>query len=333
MPPAKPPAKSQHRDIDPDNCKSCRQIFAALEDHQKAAPDEGLTTEAIGRVAGLKTRAAQVHLSHLFARGRIDADRRTPLPGTTSGEPVLPGALEWVSAIIAPDPTCAKCLLALASLGWEGQIHMEDLAKAAGVSLRSVERHRPHLIRADLVHFRAVAMTDPVSGRISRLPDRFTLLSQFTAAPLSGPELETVAERSADVVRRVHWFTGGPAERAIAESSVSWFLRNGWPENALLQSIDATKDRRAFHPGGYLAALLKKLPPQYVLPARDVYTGKGAPRVAECPVCRGSFKTSIPGRPLCGTGFCLEVGDITARALPEQGAPRDLIPLRAVKSA
>jgi len=327
------PSASQHRDVDPDHCRSCRQVFAILEEHQTAAPDEWLTTDTIGQAVGLKVRAARVHLAHLFERGRIDADRRTPLPGSTSSEPVLPGALAWASGVVAPDPTCAKCLLALAALGWDGQIHMEDLAKAAGVSLRSVERHRPHLIRADLVRFRAVAMTDPSTGRISRLPDRFTLLSQFTAAPMSGPELEMVAERAAEVVSRVHWFTGGPAERAIAESSVSWFLRNGWPEGALLSAIDATKDRRAFHPSGYLAALLRKLPPQYVLPARDVYTGTSAPRTAECPVCHAAFKTTLTGRALCGSGVCLNAADLSARALPAQGAPRDLIPLRAAKSA
>jgi hypothetical protein len=292
-----------------------------------------LTTEEIGLAAGLKVRATQVHLAHLWLRGRIDADRRTPLPGSTMSEPVLPGALEWASAVVAPDPTCARCLLALARLGWDGQIHMADLAREAGVSLRSVERHRPHLIRADLVRFRPVSFTDPITGRITREADRYTLLSQFTAAPLAGDELAEVPERAAKLVGEVTWFTGGPDERAIAEGSVRWFLRNGWPEHVLLQALDATRDRHAFNPGGYLSKLLKKLPPQYVLPARDVYTGQGSPRMAECPVCRGMFSTSIPGRPLCGTGFCLEAADIASRQIPPQGVQRELIPVRVVKSA
>ncbi|MFD8597664.1 hypothetical protein ACFV1L_21940 [Kitasatospora sp. NPDC059646] len=304
-----------------------------LDEHQRAAPQEWLTTEEIGRATGLKKRATQVHLAHLWQRGRIDADRRTPLPGSTVSEPVLPGALDWVSSVVAPDPTCTKCLLALARLGWEGQIRMEDLAREAGVSLRSVERHRPHLIRAELVRFRPVSHTDPVTGRISRVADRFTLLSQFTRAPLAGDELKGVPQRAAQLVASIHWFTGDPDERAIAESSVSWFLRNGWPEDALLQALDATKDRRAFHPTGYLAALLRKLSPQYVLPAREVYTGQGSPRLAECPVCRGAFYTAIPGRPLCGAGVCLDVAEMTAQQIPSQSMSIEPLPVRAVKTA
>ncbi|MFD9593137.1 hypothetical protein ACFWA9_10305 [Kitasatospora sp. NPDC059973] len=323
----------QHRDVNPDDCPPCRRVFAALEDHQKAAPSEWLTTEEIGRAAGLKTRATQVHLAHLWARHRIDADRRTPLPGSTMAEPVLPGALDWASAVVAPDPTCTRCLLALARLGWEGQIHMEDLAREAGVSLRSVERHRPHLIRADLVQFRPVSFTDSATGRITREADRYTLLSQFTATPLPESERDAAMVTAAAVVRQVHWFTGGPEERRLAERSVWWFLCNGWPAPALLRALDATKDRRAFNPGGYLDALLRKLPLHYVLPAREVYTGQGSPRMAECPICHNAFRTSIPGRPLCGTGFCLDVADIAAQSIPPQGVPRETIPVRAVKSA
>jgi hypothetical protein len=210
---------------------------------------------------------------------------------------------------------------------------MEDLAREAGVSLRSVERHRPHLIRADLVAFRPVSHTDPVTGRITREADRYTLLSQFTAAPLPESERDAAKVTAAAVVRQVHWFTGGPEERRLAERSVWWFLCNGWPASALLRALDATKDRRAFNPGGYLDALLRKLPLHYVLPARDVYTGQGSPRLAECPHCRNMFRTSIPGRPLCGTGFCLEAADLAAQQIPPQGVPRETIPVRAVKSA
>ncbi|MFD4535640.1 hypothetical protein ACFWNL_18370 [Kitasatospora sp. NPDC058397] len=322
--------------MNPDDCRSCRQVFAALEEHQKHAadPETPLTAEAIGQAASLGKRAVRVHLAHLWAHNRIDGDRRTPLRGSTASEPVLPGALEWAAAVVAPDPTCAKCLIALAHIGWEGQVKTEDLARVAGISLRSVERHRPHLIRADLVAFRPVTVIDPVTGHVERKADRFTLLSQFTAAPLAGDEeLAKLPERAARVVDQVHWFSGGPDERAIAESSVRWFLRNGWPEHALLRALDATRDRQAFNPGGYLSKLLKRLPPQYLLPARDVYTGKGSPRQAECPVCKAPFKTTIPGHPLCGTGVCLEAADMAARSIPPQGVPRELIPVRVIKSA
>ncbi|MFF2548316.1 hypothetical protein ACFVUY_37965 [Kitasatospora sp. NPDC058063] len=322
--------------MNPDDCTSCRTVFAALEEHQQHAadPDTPLTAEAIGQAAGLGKRAVRVHLAHLWAHNRIEGDRRTPRTGSTAAEPVLPGAVDWASAVVAPDPTCARCLIALARLGWEGQIRAEDLAREAGVSLRSVERHRPHLIAADLVEFRPVTDIDPASGRIKRKADRFVLLSQFTAAPLaSEEELAEVPARAARVVDQVHWFNGAPDERAIAESSVRWFLRNGWPEHALLRGLDAARDRRAFNPGGYLSRLLRKLPPQHVLPAREVYTGQGSPRMAECPVCRNLFRTAIPGHPLCGPGFCREEAAMTAQSIPPQGVARGTIPVRAAKSA
>ncbi|MFD8155343.1 MULTISPECIES: hypothetical protein [Streptomyces] len=296
-----------HRDISPDDCPSCRKVYGALEEHQTADPETWLTTEALGRVVGLKKRATQDHLAHLFAHSRIDADRRTPLGGGI-GQPLLPGAQEWAANVVAPDPTCAKCLVALAGIGWEGQVHMEELAKLAGVSLRTIERHRPHLVRADLVQFRPVPVR--VDGKnLGRRPDRFTLLSGFTAPKLEGAAWEEAPARAESVVDRVRWFVGvTDEERGLAVRSVTWCLRNGWPEEALLRALDASENRQAYRPNGYLAKLLRKLPAEYVIPARQVVTQRTAPRVTECSVCRTAVKTTLPGKVMCGGGYCLEAG-------------------------
>lgn len=294
-----------HRDISPDDCPNCHKVYGALEEHQTADPEKWLTTEALGRMIGLKKRATQDHLAHLFAHSRIDADRRTPLGGGI-GQPLLPGAQEWAANVVAPDPTCAKCLVALAAIGWEGQVHMEELAKIAGVSLRTIERHRPHLVRADLVAFRPVPIRE--NGKnLGRLPDRFTLMSGFTAPRLEGAALEAVPALAESIIDRVRWFVGvTDEERALAAKSVAWCLRNGWPEDALLRALDATENRQAYRPNGYLDKLLRKLPAQYVIPARQVVTQRTAPRVAECRVCRTAVKTTLPGNVLCGGGVCLD---------------------------
>ncbi|MGW2456792.1 hypothetical protein ACWCTA_36515 [Streptomyces sp. NPDC001704] len=292
-----------HREINPDDCPNCRSVFGALVERQMSDPENPLTTEEIGRIVGLKKRATQVHLAHLFAHSRIDADRRTPLHGMS--QPILFGAQEWAASVVAPDPTCAKCLVALAGIGWEGQVSMEELAKIAGVGLRTVERHRPHLVRADLVTFRPVPVRRD-GKNLGRRPDRFTLLSGFTAPRLEGAALEAVPALAESIIDRVRWFVGvTDEERALAAKSVAWCLRNGWPEEALLRALDATENRQAYRPNGYLDKLLRKLPAQYVIPARQMVTQRTAPRRLDCAICDTPFKTTMPGHVLCGGAVCL----------------------------
>ncbi|MFK0296896.1 hypothetical protein ACIQU6_41385 [Streptomyces sp. NPDC090442] len=301
-----------HREINPDDCANCRTVFGALVDRQKVDPDTPLTTEEIGRIVGLKKRAAQVHLAHLFACGRIDADRRTPLYGMS--QPVLFGAQEWAASVLAPDPTCAKCLVALAGIGWEGQVSMEELAGIVGVGLRTIERHRPHLVRADLLAFRAVPVRK--NGKnLGRRPDRFRLMSGLTAPRLEGAALAAVPALADAIVERVRWFTNvTEVERALAARSVAWCLRNGWPEDALLSALDATENRQAYNPSGYLAKLLRKLPTEYVIPAQQV--AAPAPRQTVCRICRTAVKTSLSGHVLCGGAVCLEVGTADQPSAP-----------------
>ncbi|MEU7153857.1 hypothetical protein AB0B15_38455 [Streptomyces sp. NPDC045456] len=309
-----------HRAISPDDCPTCRKIFAVLEDRQKASPDDPITTEEIGRLIGFKKRATQNHLAHLFQQGRIDADRRTPLPGVRSaGQPALPGAVEWATRIVetnpvfAPDPTCAKCLVALARYGWSGQVNVAELAAEAGVSVRSVERHRPHLVEWDLVRFRIATVPTEGSGVFrGRKPSYYTLMSGFYARPLTEEERVHVPARAAAIIDRVRWYVGvSPEERENAETAVGFVLRAGWPEAAILKALDASEDRNAFNPTGYLHKLLGKLRGQrYLIPAQEMVTGEGHRRLTECSVCRNATWTAVPahGRVLCGGDTCLEGG-------------------------
>ncbi|MFJ9427896.1 hypothetical protein [Streptomyces sp. NPDC101249] len=309
-----------HRAISPDNCPMCRRIFAALEDRQKADPEAPITTEDLGSLVGLKKRATQNHLAHLFQRGRIDADRRTPIPGIPAvAQPQLPGAVEWARRVVesdpvfAPDPTCAKCLVALAGFGWRGQIDPAELAAAAGVSVRSIERHRPHLVEWDYVRFRIATVPTEGTGKFKgRKPSRFELMSGFYARPLTDEERAHVPARAAQIIDRVRWYVGvSPEERFNAETAVGFVLRAGWPEEAILKALDASEDRHAFNPNGYLHKLLGKLRGQrYLIPAQESVTGEGYRRLAECSVCRNVTWTTAPAshRVLCGGGTCLEAG-------------------------
>ncbi|MEW1551472.1 hypothetical protein [Streptomyces tsukubensis] len=316
-------APPQHRAISPDDCRTCRRILGVLEDRQQANAGDPITTDGIGGLVGLKRRATQVHLAHLFQHSRIDADRRTPLAGITgASEPVLPGAVDWASRMVetnplfAPDPTCAKCLVALAGFGWSGEINPAELAAAAGVSVRSVERHRPHLVEWDLLYFKPTSVPLGNGGRFrGRKPSEYELMSGFYARPLTREEWADVPARAAKVVDAVSWFVGvSPEERENAEIAVSFVLRSGWPAHAVLKALDASRERDAFNPIGYLHKLISKLRGQrYLIPARELVTGEagGPRRVTDCEVCRNRMWTTIPvggGAVLCGGAVCLEAG-------------------------
>lgn len=299
------PNVAPHRDVSPDDCPHCRAIWSALDEHQWADPQTWLTTETIAQTVGLKKRATQDHLAHLFRHSRIDADRRTPLTGTI-GHPLRAGAQQWAADVVAPDATCSTCLVALAGHGWEGQVGIPEWARAARTSARTVQRHRRHLIDADLVAFRPVTIY--TGGRAhGRQADRYTLMSGLPAARLAGPAWDEAPQRAAAVLHRVRWFVDvTPGEHDSALRSITWCLRNGWPEDALLRALDATIDHHAYRPGGYLATLLRKLPTRYIIPARQIATNRTAPRITECPTCQTPIRTTLPGHVLCGGAICLQ---------------------------
>jgi DNA-binding transcriptional ArsR family regulator len=294
-----------HRDVSPDECRQCRRVYEALVEHHKADPETWLTTEALGARLGLQKRAVQNHLAHLVARARLDVDRRTPL-GASVGRPPLRGAQEWAASVQAPDPTCEKCLMAYAGFGWEGQVSMEDLAEAAGIALRTAQRHRPHLRAANLLRVRPSSIPAGHSGYRRRLPDRFELLSQMAAPRLEGEEREEARRRAERVLYAIRWFSdASEEERAMSAQEVAWLLYLGWPEDALLREVDYREARDVRHPSAYLHALLRRLPREYIIPARLVFLGEASPRVAECAECRGPVRTARPGRVLCGGADCL----------------------------
>ncbi|MFI5867719.1 hypothetical protein [Streptomyces sp. NPDC051546] len=251
-------------------------------------------------------------MAHLFSNSRIDADRRTPLGGRTAAQPTLPGATEWARSMTVPDPTCGKCLLALALIGWEGEFDSALLAEMTGMSIATMDRHRPHLVEFDLLRFRPSSI--PAGGGYfrGRGPSTFTLMSGFFARELDDAEKLTVPARAHEIVGRVRWFAGASIEeRTSAEIAVGFVLRAGWPDEAILKVLDHATDRNAYKSKrGYLAKLLAKAQGPYLIPAQEVFTGRSGPRIEDCGICRDRVRTTLPlgSRILCGGGVCLNAG-------------------------
>jgi predicted ArsR family transcriptional regulator len=91
-------------------------------------------------------------------------------------------AARYAAAILAaPDPICTRLLATLTSLGWSGQVSLPQLSMASGVSARTVQDHRHHLVDAGLVQFTAQLRNDGTKSRGLRAPDRYavTLAGHF----------------------------------------------------------------------------------------------------------------------------------------------------------
>ncbi|MGW9081576.1 hypothetical protein, partial [Streptomyces kronopolitis] len=70
----------------PDDCASCRRIFGELVEHElTTAPGTSLPAAVLAERVGLVPRVLRRHLTELVTAGRIDVDRRTPLPGASVG--------------------------------------------------------------------------------------------------------------------------------------------------------------------------------------------------------------------------------------------------------
>ncbi|NGN63170.1 hypothetical protein G5C51_04510 [Streptomyces sp. A7024] len=318
--------------MSPDDCDKCRRIFAALDAHQKQEPNQSLTARQIGAAVELKERATRVHLTHLYEHGRIDATRRAPLAGAAVGQPMLPGAQEWAASVVAPDPTCHKCLIALSGKGFDGVYDTEWLAAEAGESVRSIERHRPHIVAWKLAKFTPVSIPAETAGRFQgRGRSRFTLMSGLYARRLTEAEKATVPARAAALVGKIDWYVKAGVDhedRVGIEIAMRWMLYAGWPEEALLQALDASKERQVRRPHAYMAKLLAKLreedpvtgqvrPRRYLVPVRDLYTPQLERRGVACSVCGSVTWTDSPTggeHVLCGGAVCLDAGIAPQRA-------------------
>lgn len=272
----------QHSPIPPDDCASCQRVFARLKEHYEAGGGR-LLAAVLGREVGLKERALRVHLAYLAVHCRIEADRRTPVPGATvaPAAPALPeGAwptpLDWAVTVECPDRTCRRLFLLLAreaNVAWEGQVSLETAAEALGVSVRTAQTHRAHLVSAGLLRVWPVADVLP-SGLPQRRPDGYQLLSQERSVPSVPSGASWDEDRAIEVLDRIPWWPGAaPGETSKAVRRIIRHFRNGW-------TVDALVKRLAFEPRqaviSRISLLRKMLPPldqPYVVPALDQVGG------------------------------------------------------------
>ena len=273
----------QHREGPPEDCASCRKVFAVVDGNHQAHPDVRLTTAQIGERCGLGERATYVHLSHLFRHRRVRADRRTPVTGATvrkGGEAAQTDDAEvWALNQITPDRTCGALLVALARKAgtrWSGQTTMADLAADAGMKLRTVERHRPHLgprkardaagaVRAGLVEFTADTVLSRNGRHRVRRGDRFRFLAGRDAQALAWNPTESLVDprefegTARALVDAVRWFVGPPADFAQAYRRVSLLLARGHRPEDLLRTLTSRTPDSGTAPYRILSAWLPAL--------------------------------------------------------------------------
>jgi hypothetical protein len=284
-------------------------VWQVLAQHHQDAPRTPLPLREICTAVGLGKGAVLNHLTHLFEHSRIDADRRTPLPGADVGPRQVstptPTAAEWAATVQAPDPTCARLIVVLAvavdpGTPWSGRMSIPEIARRAGVSTRTASTHRAHLVAARLARFQAEM--DGEGARQRRGPDRYYLLSGIIVPPVpeGARDLSWEDGRAQQLLSALPWWTRTTAaENAAARRLLAARFRDGWPDAALLALLtDATDtDTTAHTPPGLLRWRLRRAAGPYVLPAHQHATGQ-QPR-SRCAGCGRPFKRHRPAGEVC----------------------------------
>lgn len=318
----------QHRDVQPDDCRSCRTLYALLLADHEQPPAAPTTADQLSARSGLSRRAVRLHLTHLVTHQRIGQDRRTPT-GLAVGGGQLPDdadALTWASAQEVPDATCRKCLeqyAKAAGAAWTGALGSAQLAVLLGVSERTARTHRAHLVAARLIRFAPDVLRLGEKGHRKRLPDRFTLLSGIVPVPAvdlvpGGDWLDDLA--ASMVVRLPHWFDqANRKEQELARVAIARRLRKGFTEDQLMTRLALEPDGPVTKPYGRLMTLL---PGPDEVPVITAYEAvHGTQEQANCPGCERPFpkdQRTEPGE------LCRECRDAT----PEPEAVVDLAAVR-----
>lgn len=273
----------RHREAPPEDCASCRKLFAVIAAHHQEHPDVRLTVAELGSRIGIARQNTHAHLAHLVRHRRVKADRRTPVPGATvskGGEvPQDADPLLWAANAVTPDRACAVLLASLARAArgrWAGQTTMAELAAGAGMPLRTVERHRPHLgprkardaagaVRAGLVEFTADTVLSSNGRHRVRRGDRFRFLAGRDAQALGWNPAESLVDPRAfegtarALVDAVRWFVGPPADFAQAYRRVSLLLARGHRPEDLHRALTSRTPDSGAPPYRVLSAWLPSL--------------------------------------------------------------------------
>ncbi|MFG3230033.1 hypothetical protein ACGF07_35335 [Kitasatospora sp. NPDC048194] len=311
---------SQHADVRPGDCASCSTLFTQLSRHTDPAR---LTIARLGELAKLGRRATFLHLAHLETRGLIGEDRRTPVEGATLERPAFKPrpaatALDWATSVKTPHRACGKLLCAYAAHGWRGQLKDAVLAKAAGLSVRTIERHRPCLGEsgAKLIYFTRDQIND-ANGRL-RNPDRYTLNPGLARVEM--PKAPTHHARddkwfhdiAEALLLRMPWFASAPWEsgwettrqRGIGALARAYKAHAGtWGEADWYAHLhrDTPVNRPLFHLRQLIATADPTRPPVSGSPEYTA-TGTTAPLLpVTCERCeKRAFRPTEPGRTVCG---------------------------------
>ncbi|WP_371634513.1 hypothetical protein OG693_39900 [Streptomyces sp. NBC_01259] len=293
-----------HRQGPPEDCASCRKLFTVLSEHHQASPDLRLTVAEIGTRCGSSRVTAQRHLSYLVKHKRVKADGRTPVRGATvaqGGEvPDDATPLQWAVNVIAPDPTCGKGLRVLAGQGWSGRIGPGEIAAAAGISVRTWERHRPHLVTARLVQFTPTTVLARDGRHRVRLADGYRLMSGVVVAAPAGDSYaaDAAGDQAKALVDSIRWYCAPPAEMTRAYRLVASRLLAQWPAEELVRrAVFPEPDGYVGNPYGLLSTRLPGPAESYVIPAEAAVRGETSarPRCRSCDVLFAGGRVSPDG--------------------------------------
>ncbi|MFE9341291.1 hypothetical protein [Streptomyces sp. NPDC007063] len=261
-----------------------------------------LTLAEMAAAVDRAPRTARFHLTIMVEAGRLDLDRRTPMPGATVGprtrpldEVQTPG--QWAATVTLECRGCRRVLTAVAELAgpdWTARgMPQSDLSRYARMTPKTFSVHVGHLEELEVLRREADPIVGPGGRYLGRRPDAYVLLSGLKLVPeiLTDPGADLydgdwATDAAGDLLASLRWFGGPkllPGDRRAAINRVARHLRDGIPERVLYRMLTRREIRREDVREPY-ALLLALLPPpgaRYIIPAADVV---GRPSCPECGV-------------------------------------------------
>ncbi|MCX5207712.1 hypothetical protein OG897_40735 [Streptomyces sp. NBC_00237] len=271
--------------------------------------------------AGLKTRAAYVHLAHLVAHRRIEDDRRTPVQNaavtpvqnTPREEIITP--LEWVLTVATRDKTCRRMLIVAAQnadRSWSGQVGIPVFAQSIGRSESTTRVHYKHLQEDGLIRIQRNPIYNAEGDRRGRSADTYILKSGLVGGMMPRRGTSYDEDYAYYTLSLVPWWPqqmSEPDERRAVRLLRRLMEDGGWPQAVLLKRLNITPFGPVRSAYNLLRSRLPDPDEPYVLTAQEVVTGvssDGGP-LPTCPnpECRTPYPRHVYAAgtpcPQCGT--------------------------------